>query len=154
MSTETRPKTFRFELLQKTHIPAILEIENRTNSAPWSERSFLNELDNPHGIFLVAFDEGKIVAYGGVWLVIDEAHITTVAVDDSKRRQGIGERLMRELLKRAKERGMVCSTLEVRAGNAPAVALYEKLGYQVTARRKNYYPDNNEDALVMWLHDM
>lgn len=102
----------------------------------------------------MAFDEGKLVGYGGVWLVIDEAHITTVAVDDSKRRQGIGERLMRELLSRAKARGTVCSTLEVRAGNAAAVHLYEKLGYTTTARRKSYYPDNNEDALVMWLHAM
>lgn len=154
MAIETKLKTLRFEPLQEAHIPAILEIENRTNSAPWSERSFRNELNHEHGIFLAAIEDGRVIGYGGVWLVIDEAHVTTVAVDDSKRRQGVGERLMKELLLRAKEKGMVCSTLEVRASNDPAVHLYEKLGYQTTARRKRYYPDNNEDALVMWMHDL
>jgi len=147
-------KTLRFEPLQEVHIAPILEIENRTNSAPWSERSFRNELNHEHGIFLVAFEEGKVVGYGGVWLVIDEAHITTIAVDETRRRHGIGQRLMNQLLGKAKEMGMVCSTLEVRASNEPAVKLYEKLGYATTARRKGYYPDNSEDALVMWLHDL
>jgi ribosomal-protein-alanine N-acetyltransferase len=95
-----------------------------------------------------------VIAYGGVWLVVDEAHITTVAVDEAKRRNGVGKRMMVELLNRSQEAGMKCSTLEVRAGNDPAVKLYEKLGYVTTARRKGYYPDNNEDALVMWLHDL
>ncbi len=147
-------KTLRFEPLQEAHIPAVLEIESRTNSAPWSERSFRNELQHEHGIFLVALAEGKVVGYGGVWLVIDEAHITTISVEESVRRNGVGERLMNELLSRAKAKGMVCSTLEVRASNEPAVHLYQKLGYEITARRKGYYPDNSEDALVLWLHDL
>jgi ribosomal-protein-alanine N-acetyltransferase len=151
---EAKVKTLRFEALQAAHIPAILEIENRTNSAPWSERSFQNELEHDHGIFLTAIEDGKVIGYGGVWLVIDEAHITTVAIEESKRRNGIGGRLMRELLTRAKEKGMVCSTLEVRASNTAAVHLYENLGYETTARRRGYYPDNGEDALVMWMHDL
>jgi ribosomal-protein-alanine N-acetyltransferase len=146
--------TLRFEELDETHIPAILEIEKEANSAPWTERSFRNELDNPDRIFLVAKLEGKVVGYGGIWLIIDEAHVTTVAVDANQRQQGIGRKLMVQLLERAKEAGMTCSTLEVRASNDPALNLYKDLGYKETARRKKYYPDNNEDAVVMWMYDL
>lgn len=148
------PKTLRFEALQEQHIPAILEIESRTNGAPWSERAFRNELTHDDRIFLVAISGGQIVGYGGVWLVIDEAHVTTVAVEESARRQGIGERLMVELLEKSKAAGMACSTLEVRAGNEAAIKLYEKLGYKEISKRKGYYPDNKEDAVVMWLYEL
>lgn len=146
--------TLRFESLREDRIQAILEIERRVNTAPWSERSFRNELDHPQGIFICAIADGELAGYGGVWLVIDEAHITTVAVEPERQRHGIGRRLMIELLQRSKQRGMTCSTLEVRAGNLPAIGLYEKLGYVVAARRKGYYPDNKEDAIVMWLYDL
>ncbi len=147
-------KTLRFEQIQASHIPAILVIEKENNAAPWSERSFQNELDHPYGIFLVALLQGELVAYGGVWLVIDEAQITTVSVAPSHRREGIGQRLMVELLEKAKLAGMVCSTLEVRAGNEAAIKLYEKLGFNVVATRKGYYPDNKEDAVVMWMYNL
>lgn len=147
-------KTLRFEPLRESHIPAIMDIEKTSNTAPWSERSFKNELEHKHGVFLVALLLGEVVAYGGVWLVIDEAHVTTIAVAESQRRQGIGQRLMIELLEKAKAQGMVCSTLEVRASNVGAIKMYEKFGYAVTATRKGYYPDNKEDAVVMWLYDL
>lgn len=147
-------RTLRFEPLREDHIPAVLAIEKATNTAPWSERSFRNELDHPHGVFLVAILDGEIVGYGGVWLIIDEAHITTVSVADSHRRKGIGWELMIRLLGAAKKAGMLCSTLEVRAGNVAAITLYEKLGYAVTATRRGYYPDNQEDAKVMWLENL
>lgn len=94
------------------------------------------------------------MGYGGVWLIIDEAHVTTVAVTEAQRGQGFGKQLMVELLQRSKKAGMVCSTLEVRAGNEVAIKLYERLGYRESARRKGYYPDNREDAIVMWLYDL
>lgn len=146
--------TLRFVPLDASHIPDILEIEREANSAPWSERSFLNETTNPNALFLVALLEGRLVGYGGVWLLIDEAHVTTVAVRAAERRQGIARRLVVQLLDASKERGMTCATLEVRAGNEAAHGLYASLGFQVAARRKGYYPDNNEDALVMWLHGL
>ncbi len=146
--------TLRFEALNSGHIPAILEIEKEANSAPWTEKSFLNELDNPDKIFFVGILQGQVAAYGGIWLIIDEAHVTTVAVSAEHRQHGIGRRLMVELLERAKEAGMTCSTLEVRAGNEAAIRLYEQLGYVQTARRRRYYPDNNEDAVVMWMYDL
>jgi ribosomal-protein-alanine N-acetyltransferase len=147
-------KTFRLEKLLEHHIPAILAIEKESNTAPWSERSFRNELDHEHGIFLVAIEGGQVVGYGGVWVVVDEAHITTVAVKPDMRRQGIGRRLVIEILTQAKQKGALCSTLEVRASNEAAIELYRDLGYVETARRKSYYPDNNEDAIVMWMHDL
>lgn len=147
-------KTLRFEALRTEHITQILPIESESHGAPWTHKSFTNELINPHSIFLVALVEGSVAGYGGIWMVIDEAHVTTLTVSSTQRRQGIGKALMIELLKQAKAAGMVCSTLEVRAGNDAAIRLYEELGYAVTARRKSYYPDNNEDALVMWLYKL
>lgn len=146
--------TLRFEPIREERIESILLIERLVNSAPWSERSFRNELDHKEGIFLLALLNGEVVGYGGIWLIIDEAHVTTVAVHPDLQRQGIGQSLLEELLKRAKEKGMTCSTLEVRAGNKPAIALYEKLGFITAATRKSYYPDNKEDALVMWLYKL
>lgn len=144
----------RLEPLSEQYIPAILEIEKEANSAPWSERSFKNELTNAQSIFVVALSGGQVAGYGGAWLVVDEAHITTVAVHKDFRGQGIGGKIMSELLRVAKERGASCSTLEVRASNQTAIHLYEKLGYVLTATRKKYYPDNNEDAVIMWLHEL
>ena len=148
------PARLKFEALREADITEILTIEKQVNTAPWSDRSFRNELDHAHGIFLVARADGKVLGYGGVWLVIDEAHVTTVAVADEYRRQGIGQALMVELLKRAKEAGMACSTLEVRVGNTAAISMYEKFGFRVTAHRRDYYPENKEDAAVMWLYDL
>ncbi len=147
-------KTLRFTRLLTEHIPAILEIEQRVNGAAWSEQSFKNELDQAASSFLVALLDGKLVAYGGCWHVVDEAHVTTIAVDPNHRRLGIGERLMVALLETACDAGMTCSTLEVRASNTAAIAMYEKLGFRQAAVRKGYYPDNRENAIVMWLHGL
>jgi len=144
----------RLEALSSDAIPAILEIEREANTAPWSEQAFINELDHPNGIFLVVRVDGEIAGYGGVWIVVDEAHITTIAVRPENRRQGLARKLMNELLTNAQKRGATCSTLEVRAGNEAAVKLYESLGYRTIATRRAYYPDNREDALVMWNYDL
>ena len=147
-------KSLRFEPFQESHLPQILAIEKESNSAPWSERSFRNELEHAYGIFIVAILNSKVVGYGGIWLVVDEAHVTNIAIDPEQRRQGIGKRLMVELLEAAKAAGMACSTLEVRASNEAAIKLYEQLGFVNAATRKGYYPDNKEDAVVMWLYNL
>ncbi len=147
-------KTLRFEKLSEAHIKPILEIERASNGAPWSERSFRNEIEHRDGAFVVALLSGQVVGFGAAWMVIDEAHITNVAVAPEHRRHGIGRRMMIHLLQASKQRGMTCSTLEVRAGNEAAIRLYEQLGYEVAARRKGYYPDNKEDAVVMWLYGL
>lgn len=144
----------RFEPITERHLPAILDIENATHGLPWSERAFRNEIDSKHGVFLTVLLDHELVGYGSVWVAIDEAHITTIAVKESHRREGIGRKLMNRLLTDARERGATCSTLEVRAGNTAAISLYEKLGYRRVSVRKGYYPDNREDAVVMWLYEL
>lgn len=160
--------SLRIETLKAEHVPAILEIEKLANSAPWSERSFRGEIDNPQSVFIVAIDSSsesqshrtpqgersRIVGYAGLWVVVDEGHITTVAVAPEHRRQGIARRLIEELLKRGKERGVACATLEVRASNEAAIRLYEGFGFVRSAKRKGYYPDNKEDAVIMWKHEV
>lgn len=147
-------KAVRFEALEESFLPAILEIEAEANSSPWSEKSFKNELINPQSIFRVIRAGGQLAGYGGLWLCVDEAHVTNVAIRKDLRGQGLGRRLMVDLLERAKDQGMTCSTLEVRASNEAALKLYERLGYQRAALRKRYYPDNQEDAVVMWLYEL
>lgn len=146
--------TLRFVTLQKDHIPKILEIEQVTHSAPWSQRSFENELEHKYGIFLVGLIQGEVSAYGGVWILVDEAHVTNVVVKSELRGQGIGRMLMIELLTQARAKGAVCATLEVRATNSAAIHLYEELGFVQSTTRKQYYPDNKEDAVVMMLNDL
>ena len=146
--------TLRFERLAEHHIAEVVAIEQVANGSPWSDRGFRNELDHPHGLFLVALEAGEVVGYGGVWLVIDEAHIVNVAVREDRRRQGIARELVKRLLEASKESGMKTASLEVRAGNEGAIKLYENLGFVTTNRRKRYYPDNREDALVMWLFEL
>ena len=146
--------TLRFVSLEKSHIPKILEIEQVTHSAPWSQKSFENELEHKYGVFLVGLIDGEVSAYGGVWILVDEAHVTNIVVKESLRGQGVGRKLMIELLERARNKGAVCATLEVRASNAPAIHLYETLGFVQATIRKNYYPDNKEDAVVMMLNDL
>lgn len=140
--------------LEERHIPQVVEIERQVHSAPWSERSIRAELDQNQGTFIVAEAEGQVIAYAAMWVVVDEAHIINVAVQPDHQRQGLGRKLMLELLYRAQDQNAACATLEVRAGNTPAIRLYEQLGFQTVGLRKRYYPDNNEDAAVMWLHNL
>jgi ribosomal-protein-alanine N-acetyltransferase len=136
------------------HVPAVLAIEAKCNPAPWSEASFRSELDNPQAHYIVALDGTRLVGYCGCWDVIDEVHVTNIGVDPEFRRKGAGRLLMVHMLALAVERGMRCSTLEVRAGNTAAIMLYESLGYEKCALRKGYYPNDRENAVVMWLYDL
>lgn len=143
----------RFEPLREEHLHAILELEKLSNAAPWSEKSFRGELTNPQAHYFVGYSGKEVVAFGGYWSVVDEAHVTTVAVHPEHRGNGYGKQIMLKLLDDARKTGLTCSTLEVRLSNSVAIALYESLGYVRCGVRKGYYPNNHEDAVVMWLHD-
>ncbi len=143
-----------FEHLEESYIKAIHAIETAAQPAPWSEKAFQNELTNPHSLFLVAVLKGSVIGYAGIWNLIDEAHVTTLMISPEYRGNGYGKLLISEVLLQAKEAGMTCATLEVRASNSVAIQLYESLGFTNAAIRKRYYPDNQEDAVVMWLYDM
>ena len=146
--------TLRFVPLSKELIDEILVIESSTHSAPWSRKSFENELEHKYGVFLIALIEGKVIGYGGTWVLVDEAHVTNVVVAPEFRGQGIGRKLMNEMLVKAREKGAVCATLELRKSNEVALKLYESMGFIQATVRKAYYPDNQEDAIVMMLDDL
>jgi ribosomal-protein-alanine N-acetyltransferase len=133
-------------------VPQVAEIDRRSFSLPWPERSFRFEVaDNPASRNWVVEADGRVIAMLVLWLIVDEAHIATIATHPDFRRRGIGERLLVEALISARKEGARRAFLEVRAGNAAAQAMYRKYGFEITGVRPRYYKDNNEDALLMTL---
>ena len=131
-------------------IPAVVDLDQRSFSLPWPERSFRFELtDNPASRCWVAELDGKLVGMIVVWLIADEAHVATVAIHPDHRRQGIGKRLLAYSLRQMMQDGARSSFLEVRESNIAAQEMYRKFGYEVTGRRRRYYRDNDEDAILM-----
>ena len=141
------------EPMEESHLPEVMRIERAVFQPGWSEQAFLQDLRNPSAFYLVLRFQGKIVGYAGMWMVVDEAHITNVAVLPEYRGRGFAQRLIHRLLSFARERGMTRATLEVRVSNAPAQKLYEKFGFRPVPVHKRYY-DDGEDALIMWLDDL
>jgi ribosomal-protein-alanine N-acetyltransferase len=126
-------------------------IETQSFSVPWSENAFIEEMTtNMLAIYHVAVLDGGIVGYAGMWEVIDELHITNIAVEKAFRGRGIGNALMKYIIEYGYTKGFHAMTLEVRRGNLSAISLYEKYDFEVLGVRKEYYTDNHEDALVMW----
>ena len=132
------------------HLDEVAELERICFSAPWSRGMLAEELDNALSAFLVALDgEGHVAGYAGVQVVLDEGYITNVAVHPAHRRQGIASKLLEVFAAFARGNGLAFLTLEVRASNAAAIALYTKLGFVQAGRRKNYYEHPREDAWIM-----
>ncbi|AMO87115.1 ribosomal protein S18-alanine N-acetyltransferase [Solibacillus sp. FSL W7-1472] len=144
----------RYRRMTIDDVQAVHKIELASFPTPWTLDSFYYEMtENQYAHYLVAEDEtGEIIGFCGIWLVIDAAQITNVAVVKSVRGQGIGETLMREAMRVAKEANMDVMSLEVRVTNTVAQNLYRKLGFLDGGLRKGYYTDNQEDALVMWVN--
>lgn len=131
----------------------IVEIEQLSFTLPWSRSSFYQELtNNPYARYIVMEHDGQIIGYCGMWLVMDEAHITNIAVLPEFRGKKLGEALMKQAMALAREEGAKTMTLEVRVSNIVAQSLYRKLGFLNGGIRKRYYSDNQEDALVMWVN--
>lgn len=141
------------ERMEEAHLPEVMQIERIVFQPGWSEQAFLQDLRNPSTLYLILRFQGKIVGYAGMWMVVDEAHITNVAVLPEYRGRGFAQRLIFRLLNLARARGMTRATLEVRVSNTPAQKLYEKFGFRPVSVRKRYY-DDGEDALIMWLEDL
>jgi [ribosomal protein S18]-alanine N-acetyltransferase len=129
-------------------LPAVVALEQAVYPQPWSEALFADELVQPNRSYVVAETDGVIVGYAGMLIVDHDAHVTTIAVEPSGRRQRLGSRLMLTLLDRALAAGARHMTLEVRMSNVDAQRLYERFNFTAVGKRKNYYRD--EDALVMW----
>ena len=134
------------------HVSGMHEIEEKVFPTPWSYESILQDVCNHEIAYYIAgICRGKVISYAGFWFVLDEAHITNVAVRPEYRRRGIGRKMMELILLEAKKRGIVSISLEVRVSNKPARELYKGFGFSVAGLRKGYYSDNGEDALLMSL---
>ena len=141
----------RFRPMRLEDIDDVCRIEREAFPTPWSEAAFHNELVNNHFAHYVIMEcRGEVIGYGGMWLIMDEAHVTNIAVYSPYRGKKLGERLLRELQANAVLLGANAMTLEVRVSNVVAQQLYRKLGFRSSGIRKGYYSDNNEDALIMW----
>lgn len=129
----------------------VLSIEEKTFPTPWTRKSFEMEIkDNLLSTYIVAEFDGKIVGYAGVWSIIDEGHITNIAVDERYKGRSIGNYLLVALMKHCVKNNIFKMTLEVRRTNFVAINLYKKHGFMEKGIRKNYYVDENEDAIIMW----
>lgn len=137
--------------MTKEHIKDVHKIEEDSFSIPWSEKAFYDELTkNKMAIYIVAKKDNEIIGYGGMWHVINEGHITNVAVKKEYRGKGVGSKIIRAFIDIAKEKEMIGITLEVRVSNDIAKNLYKKNGFIMEGIRKEYYEDNKEDAIIMW----
>lgn len=145
-----QPLTLRIAPMSLDDLPEVHRIERASFSVPWPDDAYRSELTgNRLASYLAARIGEQLVAYGGIWMMVDEAHITTFAVDPAWRRQRIGEALLSALIDLAVARQAREATLEVRLSNVAARRLYEKYGFRPVGVRPRYYSDNGEDALIM-----
>ena len=132
--------------MNESHVSAVAELERQNFSDPWPDIAVRGELTNKLALWLVAMEDGEVVGYVGSQTVLQEADMMNIAVADSHRRRGIAKMLVEELIRQLDAYQL---TLEVRASNAPAIALYENLGFRQVGLRKNYYRKPKEDALIL-----
>ena len=135
--------------MQEDDLDAVLEIEQSNVPVPWSRQSYQNEIHNQWSYYLVCLEGEKVIGYCGIWNVFEESNITTIVVEQSHRRCGAGRMMMEAMEKAAREKNAQKILLEVRPSNQAAITLYLSLGFMEIARRTAYYPDNQEDALIL-----
>lgn len=141
--------------MKRRHLRGVLRIEQQVYPRPWSMGLFMSELAaGPTRVYVTARIGSSLVGYGGLMLVAEDGHITTLAVDPAWHRHRIGTRLLHTLTEAAIDRGAKNLTLEVRVGNDAAQGLYRAFGFAPAGIRKGYYAESNEDALIMWANDV
>lgn len=149
--TQVNEQGLSFRMMTIEDIPDVMVVEQDAFTLPWTEEAFHNELKMNHfARYMVMEYEGKTIGYAGMWTIVDEAHITNIALLSAYRGRKWGELLLSELMKTAAFLGMERITLEVRVSNEVARRLYTKKGFKPAGIRKGYYSDNGEDALIMW----
>ena len=139
-----------FRAMTTDDAEAVAALESKCFAMPWSREDFWRETRNELATYIVGELNGRIVAYAGAWVSFEQAEVMHVAVEPKFRGQGLGTLLFGALIEAVKLRGATSITLEVRPSNTPAVKLYENFGLKSVGRRKGYYLDNGEDALIMW----
>jgi ribosomal-protein-alanine N-acetyltransferase len=144
------------EYMKKEDVEAVVKIEEEAyGKHHWAKSSFYDEMSNNLAKYYVAkTSDGEIAGYAGTWHIIDEGHITTIAVKNDYLRNHIGDAIMKAIIDDCYKNNIKYLTLEVRVSNIPAIKMYEKYGFQSLGTRKSYYQDNNEDALIMWTENI
>lgn len=142
------------ERMNSFNILGVKEISDLSFSSPWSLLSMEKELINKNAIYIVVKLGSKVVAFGGMWIIFDEGHITNIAVHPDFRRNNFGDIVVENLIKIAKDKNMASLTLEVRSSNIVAINLYKKHNFSVEGIRKNYYQSPREDGYIMWNHNI
>jgi ribosomal-protein-alanine N-acetyltransferase len=136
----------------------VMAVDRLCFPTPWSENAYRSEMGNVNAHYLVArVSNGqgeRLIGFAGAWMVMDEMHVTTIGVHPEFRRQGIGDHLFAALMREALSRGVRRASLEARESNRAAQSLYESYGFVPIARRRQYYTDTGEDAIVMWIEDL
>lgn len=151
MEAKMEEKNSSLEIVKMAHedVDSVYEIEELSFFTPWSKKSIKTEIDNKVGRYIVIKENGKVVSYGGFWIVLDEANINNIAVHPDYRGRGISKILMNALIDIAKSENAKTMYLEVRSSNSTAQKLYKGLGFAMVGLRKGYYVDTDEDAIVM-----
>lgn len=151
MSSLNERVTFR--RVAEQDIDTLVEIERQCFAVPWPAEAFFHDIQhNRFAAYIMIELDQVVVGYCGLWIILDEAHVTNIAILPDYRGKKLGETLLSKIMSVAKEAGAISMTLEVRVGNEAAKNLYKKLGFQEGGIRKNYYTDNGEDARVMWVN--
>lgn len=146
-----RPSRFKIQPMTTADIAAVTRIERASFTTVWPSDAFHNELStNKLAHYFVGRYDDRVVAYGGIWVILEDSHVTTLAVDPEYRGRRFGEVLLLRLIDEAIERGAAWITLEVRESNVVAQRLYRKYGFTTVTMRSGYYSDDNESALIMW----
>jgi ribosomal-protein-alanine N-acetyltransferase len=143
-----------FQKLVKSDLDDVQEIERACFTTPWSRAAFLNEIHFERSLFTTLKIGTRLIGYGGFWIVVDEIHISNIAIHPDYQRQGFGRMLLTHLLEEAVARGASQASLEVRRSNKAALKLYDEFGFKVVTVRRSYYQDTKEDAFVMWNDDI
>ncbi|WP_017754987.1 ribosomal protein S18-alanine N-acetyltransferase [Calidifontibacillus oryziterrae] len=143
----------QFRLMALEDVEQVYEVETSAFSMPWSKEAFFNELtNNKFAKYIVMVLDSKIIGYCGLWIILDEVHITNIAVLPECRGKKLGDALLKQVIEFCRAVGAKTMSLEVRISNHVAQNLYKKYGFKEGGIRKSYYVDNNEDAIVMWVN--
>lgn len=144
----------KFSPMTHSDLDQVMEIERDSFPLPWTRQSYANEIVNPASIYIAGKHNDELVSYAGAWIIMGEAHITTIAVARRWQGKGLGRQAFAELARQTILAGANRITLEVRVSNDRAIRIYRKFSLKMVGRRRGYYSDNNEDAAIYWLNDV
>jgi [ribosomal protein S18]-alanine N-acetyltransferase len=143
-------KSISLQTIDETLLPQVLELDRICFNGLWTIEGYQREIDSPNSELIALIQADRLIGYGCFWAIVDEAHITILAIHPDYQRRGFGQLILVALLDRACQRQMKHATLEVRISNQSAISLYEKFQFKVAGQRKNYYTDTGENASILW----